>query len=124
MKLIGSLIAVAFAQDAYNPAPGPTDAPAPAPTASPNWPGQAVDNKIPLGSSCGSQAFKKANPVNATCTISFNGYTPAFVSVAGSFPLPQFPGEYKYTGFEGISNDEVQDVLVFWTQSVDADGNP
>jgi hypothetical protein len=119
------LIAVAFAQDAYNPAPGPTDAPAPAPVADPNWPGQVgADGKINLGMSCGSQAFVEANPINATCTMSFGGRKPVFVSVAGSFPLPQFPGEYKYTGFEGISNDEVQDVLVFWTQSVDADGNP
>jgi len=122
MKLIGSLIAVAFAQDGYNPAPeDPTDAPAPA--ADPNWPGQAVGNEIPLGSSCGSQAFIKANPVNATCTITFNSYKPAFVSVAGSFPLPAV-GKYKYTGFEGISNAETQDVLVFWYQELDADGNP
>jgi hypothetical protein len=124
MKLIGSLIAVAFAQDGYNPAPeDPTDAPAPAPVADPNWPGQAAGGVIAFGSSCGSQAFLKANPVNATCTLSFNGLKPAFVSVAGSFPLPAV-GKYSFTGFEGISNAETQDVLVFWDQQVNDLGEP
>jgi len=124
MKLIGSLIAVAFAQDGYNPAPeDPTEAPAPAPVADPNWPGQASGGVIAFGSSCGSQAFLKANPVNATCTLSFNGLTPKFVSVAGSFPLPAV-GKYSFTGFDGISNAETQDVLVFWDQQVDANGDP
>jgi len=124
MKLIGSLIAVAFAQDAYNPAPGPTDAPAPAPVADPNWPGQVgADGIIKLGMSCGSQAFIEANPINATCTMSFGGRTPAFVSVAGSFPLP-LVGDYVFTGFEGISNAEKQDVLVFWDQPLNDLGEP
>merc|ERR1719225_42728 len=105
MKLIGSLIAVAFAQDAYNPAPGPTDAPAPAPVADPNWPGQVgADGIIKLG-------------------MSFGGRTPAFVSVAGSFPLP-LVGDYVFTGFEGISNAEKQDVLVFWDQPLNDLGEP
>jgi len=119
MKLIGSLIAVAFAQDAYNPAPV-TDAPKTPEPADPNWPGQAP---ISLGTQCGSQAFIKANPINATCTMSFNGFVPAFVSVAGSFPLPAV-GDMTFTGFEGISNAETQDVLVFWYQDVDEYGNP
>lgn len=119
MKLIGTLIAAAFAQDAYVPTMAPTDAPAPpAEPASPNWPGQ--DNS--LGGTCGSQASIKANPINATCTMSFGGFTPAFVSVAGSFPLPAV-GDMTFTGFEGISNAEDQDVLVFWKQEYDADGN-
>jgi hypothetical protein len=120
MKLIGTLIAAAFAQDGYNPAPV-TDAPAPvtAEPPKPNWPGQDVT----LGSTCGSQAKIAANPVNATCTLSFGGYKTAFVSVAGSFPLPNV-GPMTFTGFEGISNAETQDVLVFWAQELDADGNP
>lgn len=119
MKLIGTLIAAAFAQEGYNPVPDTTAAPAPATPepAKPNWPGQDTS----LGGTCGSQAFIKANPVNATCTMTFGGYKPAFVSVAGSFPLPMV-GPMTFTGFEGISNAETQDVLVFWAQNYDADG--
>lgn len=74
-----------------------------------DWPGQNND----AGGTCGSSGTVSANAVNATCTLSFGGFTPVFVSVAGAFPT----GGNTYTGFEGISNDAEQSFLVFWSQS-------
>jgi hypothetical protein len=73
-----------------------------------DWPGQSEG----AGTTCGSSGSVSANAVNATCTISFGGYTPVFVSVAGAFPT----GGNTYTGFEGASNDAEQNFLVFWEE--------
>jgi hypothetical protein len=81
-------------------------------TGTPDWPGQDIN----AGETCGSSGSVEANAVNATCTISFGGFNPVFVSVAGAFKT----GDNQYTGFDGISDSEKQNFLVFWEQSFDA----
>jgi hypothetical protein len=95
MKLFAGLLALAAAE-------------------STSWPGQNND----AGGTCGSSGMVPANAVNSTCTISFGGFTPVFVSVAGAFKT----GDNEYTGFDGISNEEEQSFLVFWSQSAGLDG--
>jgi len=80
-----------------------------------DWPGQNTG----AGETCGSSGTVAANAVNSTCTISFGGFNPVFVSVAGAFPL----SSNSYTGFDGISNAAEQSFLVFWEENFDADGN-
>jgi hypothetical protein len=84
-------------------------------TGTPDWPGQGEG----AGETCGSSGSVAGSAVNATCTIDFGGFEPAFVSVAGAFKT----GDNQYTGFDGISDSENQNFLVFWKQSADADGN-
>lgn len=80
-----------------------------------DWPGQGTGP----GETCGSSGTVTANAVNATCTISYGGFSPVFVSVAGAFKT----GDNMYTGFDGISSKDEQSFLVFWAQTMDVDGN-
>ncbi|CAG5077858.1 Oidioi.mRNA.OKI2018_I69.PAR.g8829.t1.cds [Oikopleura dioica] len=70
---------------------------------------------------CGAVASVDAgdSPVNATCTISFGGYATSFVSVGGVF----WTSDSTFTSFEGIFEGSTVEVLAFFPQSYDADGN-
>lgn len=78
------------------------------------WPGQSVD------STCGAIATVNAgdSPVNATCTLSMNGYNANFVSVGGVF----WTGANTFTSFDGVFDGSDVEVLVFFEQSVALDG--
>jgi len=77
------------------------------------WPGQSLD------STCGAIATVNAgdSPVNATCTLSLNGYDSNFVSVGGVF----WTGANTFTSFDGVFDGSDVEVLVFFSQSLNLD---
>jgi hypothetical protein len=79
------------------------------------WPGQS------LSSTCGAIATVDAgdSPVNATCTVSFGGYNTNFVSVGGVF----WTSANTFTSFDGVFDGSDVEVLVFFEQFEDVDGN-
>jgi len=79
------------------------------------WQGQNVDQ------TCGAIATVDAgdSPVNATCTFSLNGYDAKFVSVGGVF----WTGANTFTSFDGVFDGSDVEVLVFFPQSENADGD-
>jgi len=86
-----------------------------------SWPGQLWDNgKI---SNCGSQKPIKKNIVNGTCSISFNGRKPAHVSIPGCFTQGTGLTEVVCNGVDGVTNPEGLDVVVFWDQEANYDGD-
>merc|ERR1712174_156973 len=79
------------------------------------WPGQTVDQ------TCGAIATVDAgdSPVNATCTFSLNGYAAKFVSVGGVF----WTSDSTFTSFDGVFDGSNVEVLVFFPQSEDVNGD-
>merc|ERR1712088_196390 len=108
---------------AADPTPTPTEAPTPAPTepyTGHSWPGRMYgdENKI---SNCGSQKPLENNIVNGTCTIDFNGRTPAHVSIPGCFTEGTGMTQVICNGVDGVTNPASLDVVVFWEQELNAD---
>nr|CAC83966.1 Oikosin 7C protein [Oikopleura dioica] len=79
------------------------------------WQGQS------LSSTCGAIATVDAgdSPVNATCTFSTGAYNTNFVSVGGVF----WTSGSTFTSFDGIFDGKSVEVLVFFEQSLNADGD-
>merc|ERR1712012_412523 len=98
MKIAATLAALVAAEDA-------------------NWPGQSVEN------TCGSLVTRATgdSPVNATCTISFGAnLDPWFVSIPGAF----WTSANEFTSFDGVVDGDAEvEVLVFWRQNVDSNGD-
>lgn len=78
------------------------------------WQGQS------LSSTCGAIATVDAgdSPVNATCTFSTGAYNTNFVSVGGVF----WTSGSTFTSFDGIFDGSSVEVLVFFEQFENADG--
>lgn len=79
------------------------------------WQGQSTS------STCGAIASVDAgdSPVNATCTFSTGPYSTNFVSVGGAF----WTSDSTFTSFEGIFDGNTVEVLVFFEQFENADGD-
>ena len=77
-----------------------------------DWPGQEVNDP------CGTQKQFAESSVNATCTLDFNGKTPWRVYLGGEW----ITGANTFTNFDGMGADAI-DVVVFWAQGNDGDGN-
>jgi len=77
-----------------------------------DWPGQSDTDP------CGTQVSFAQSSINASCTLDFNGKNPWRVYLGGEW----ITGIYSFTNFDGMGADNI-DVVVFWEQSNDADGN-
>jgi hypothetical protein len=105
MKLFAAtLLAAANAQSTVAPDTGV-----------PSWPGRnEKHDEWTIANKCGSVATVNAKIINSTCTVSTNGYPIGFISVAGAF----WTGSDTLTGFDGVSEELEQQVLVFWDQDL------
>lgn len=80
-------------------------------TGVPSWPGQVGLKNI--GEACGTVTSVDAKIINSTCEVVIDGgYEVGFISVAGAFWLDA----NHVTGFDGVSEESVQQVLIFWKQ--------
>jgi hypothetical protein len=70
---------------------------------------------------CGSHFKAEAQGVvNGSCTVDFGGSSPKYVFLGnGAF----ITGSHTFTGYDGVTGDDV-DLVVFWEQSLDAEGEP
>jgi hypothetical protein len=82
-----------------------------------NWPGQSLE------STCGSliTAPTGDSAINATCEVTYgDGFEPHFVSIPNAFWL----SDLTFTSFDGVgSADASVEVLVFWRQGLDDNGD-
>ena len=86
-----------------------------------SWPGQAYNGTI--YQYCGTKVTLAAASVNATCSLDFNGFDFAHISIPGCFSQGMGSNIVECNGVEGVTDPENLDVTVFWQQDFDLDGN-
>jgi len=86
-----------------------------------SWPGQAYDGTI--YNYCGTKVTLAAESINATCTLDFNGFDFAHISIPGCFSQGKGSNVVECNGIEGVTDPNNLDVTIFWQQELDFDNN-
>ena len=86
-----------------------------------SWPGQAHNGTI--YNYCGTKVTLAADSINATCTLDFNGFEFAHISIPGCFSQGKGSNVVECNGVEGVTDAENLDVTIFWQQELDFDQN-
>ena len=86
-----------------------------------SWPGQAYNGTI--YNYCGTKKTLPAESINATCTLDFNGYNFAHISIPGCFSQGKGYNIVECNGVEGVTDPANLDVTIFWQQELDFNNN-
>merc|ERR1712037_993704 len=86
-----------------------------------SWPGQAHNGTI--YNYCGTKKTLPAESINATCTLDFNGYNFAHISIPRCFSQGKGYNIVECNGVEGVTDPANLDVTIFWQQELDFNNN-